>query len=147
LTQRGQAWLSGLLLALAIPGCVAADSTTYYVSPSGSNDNPGTEAEPFRDPGGCIANMQGGDVCQIKDGVYSKDGVKRSRPGWDVCSGAPGINGTAEARTTFMAYPGHHPRLTSESNAVIGAAVDEGRNPDCGFITFRGLTIEGGFVL
>ena len=52
--------------------CTTASATTYYVSPAGSDDNPGTsEGRPFRVVQHAVDQMQSGDTLVVLDGVYS----------------------------------------------------------------------------
>lgn len=56
---------------LIIPhACFAA---TYYVSPSGSNSNPGTSVSPWLTISYGVSRMAGGDTLILKDGTYSGD--------------------------------------------------------------------------
>ncbi len=43
---------------------------TYYVSPSGSNDNPGTKERPLKSPGFASRRLRPGDTLVIGEGTY-----------------------------------------------------------------------------
>ena len=43
---------------------------TFYISPSGNNENPGTSAQPWASPGYASKEMQGGDTLVIQSGRY-----------------------------------------------------------------------------
>src|SRR5579864_4080172 len=81
--------LALMLICLCL-GAAGAQATTYYVSPSGSDTNPGTQAAPFRQIRAAIAKVKPGDTVSIADGSYL---------GFDVNS----INGTAAAPITIQA--------------------------------------------
>lgn len=55
-----------LILLLPIPG-LAAD---YFVSPAGSDSNPGTMAQPFRTLGHAVTFLSPGDTCYLREGTY-----------------------------------------------------------------------------
>ncbi|WP_127502821.1 carbohydrate-binding protein [Actinoplanes solisilvae] len=82
-----------LLPAVASPAGAAARSTTYNVSPTGSDSATGTATAPFRTIQKCADVMVAGDTCRIAAGVY------RERV-------APRRDGTAHARITYAAAPG-----------------------------------------
>ena len=56
----------GMILALSSK--VAA--TTFFVSPTGSDSNPGTEDNPFQNIQKCANLVIAGDTCVVKDGIY-----------------------------------------------------------------------------
>ncbi len=74
---------------------------TYYVSPNGSEGNPGTRERPFADPLKAAALLEPGDTLYFRAGTYrcKTDGLVGLAP---ARSGRPG------APITFMAYPGEH---------------------------------------
>ncbi|WP_435832294.1 right-handed parallel beta-helix repeat-containing protein [Nonomuraea rubra] len=55
----------------AFPATAAA-GTTYHVSPSGSDANPGTSSSLFWHIQRCAAVMTAGDTCQIASGTYAR---------------------------------------------------------------------------
>jgi len=48
----------------------SAKATEYFVSPSGRDDNPGTDALPFQTLGHAASVVQPGDICSIHAGTY-----------------------------------------------------------------------------
>ncbi|MGW2299747.1 sigma-70 family RNA polymerase sigma factor [Streptomyces sp. NPDC001809] len=82
-----------------------APAPTYFVSPGGSDSNPGTSAgSPFRTLQKAADTAGPGDVVAVMNGTYTEP-----RKGSNVLtvkrSGRPG------APITFTAYPGHRPVL------------------------------------
>ena len=49
----------------------SAFAVTYYVSPTGSDTNPGTSAQPWASFSGAFGKMKAGDTLIVKDGTYS----------------------------------------------------------------------------
>ena len=69
----------GLLIGSVFLFFIAGNAlgATYYVAPTGSDSNPGTQAKPWAHPQKCADNMVGGDTCIVKDGTYDdKNGDK-----------------------------------------------------------------------
>ena len=56
------------LLPLLLSGLIY--STDYYVSPVGSDNNPGTLSSPFKTIQKATDNLEAGDVVNIMGGVY-----------------------------------------------------------------------------
>ena len=63
-----------LLVTLALPVTALGSSlqATHYVSPSGSDSNPGTEQEPWRTVEGSLAKLEPGDTLLLREGVYEE---------------------------------------------------------------------------
>jgi hypothetical protein len=136
--KRSGAYIpSALLVGSAIPLGLAgspvaqAASRTYYVSPSGSDSNPGTsQAQPFRTLQRAADSTAPGDTVSIMNGTYTE------RPGGsDVL--VISRSGRAGAPITFQAHPGHrpviHPLAGWNGIRVNGAS----------HIVVRGLEIKG----
>ncbi|HID38066.1 MAG TPA: T9SS type A sorting domain-containing protein [Calditrichaeota bacterium] len=68
-------------------------ATTYYVSPDGSDSNPGTEASPWKTIQKAANTAVAGDVVYIKAGIYDESVVIAN-------------SGTADNYITFSAHPG-----------------------------------------
>ncbi|MFB7037435.1 MULTISPECIES: sigma-70 family RNA polymerase sigma factor [unclassified Streptomyces] len=86
-----------------------APAPTYFVSPGGSDSNPGTSAgSPFRTLQKAADTAGPGDVVAVMNGTYTEP-----RKGSNVLtvkrSGRPG------APITFTAYPGHRPVLNPKT--------------------------------
>src|SRR6516225_7131165 len=69
-----------LLLLLLNLGISRAGAATYYVSPSGSDSNSGSQAAPWLTPYHAFPLLSAGDMCVIGAGVYSN-------PSHDVTTG------------------------------------------------------------
>ena len=85
------------------PAKVQASTTTvvlaspaYFVSPSGNDANPGTQAAPWRTLGYATNKLHPGDTLYAMGGTYAESVLV-----W--------VSGTAAAPITIMAYPGQSP--------------------------------------
>jgi hypothetical protein len=78
--QSHKKWVFfGLIIVLIlIPASLWA--TTFYVSPSGDDNNPGTADQPWQTIQKAAATVQAGAAVIIKDGVYT-DGIVVETPG------------------------------------------------------------------
>jgi hypothetical protein len=83
----------------------SATGTEYFVAPDGNNDNPGTEALPWRTIQKAANTLAAGDTVYIKNGTYHEQVVP-------VDSGTPGNY------ITYSAYPGHSPVI--DGTGVFG---------------------------
>ncbi len=89
-----------VIILIAISSIISAKD--YYVSPSGSNSNPGTISQPFKTIGYAESKMAGGDILFVHNGIYNE------KIAFD------GVSGTAEDPTIIMAYPGDTPVIDGE---------------------------------
>jgi len=131
-------WRSSVLFAVLSMMLVVQASTmvaaTYYVSTNGSVSNVGTAESPFLTIQQGVNAASAGDTVLVKTGTYHEwINITRS--------------GTASARITIMAYPGHSPVIdgTDEKTGIDVAVPDwkglfnsEGTN----YITLDGFEIK-----
>src|SRR5262245_24416560 len=76
---------------------VAAD---FYVSPSGSDSNPGTQAQPFATVQKALSVIASGDTIYLRGGTYNLSVQLK-----------PAIAGTAANYCELWAFPGERPVL------------------------------------
>lgn len=92
------------LVLLTVLWSKSSYATDYYVSPSGSDSNPGTEQLPFRNPQAAANVVNPGDTVFLMDGTYP--GVGSDKRVLNLSrSGTPGN------MITFRNYPGHRPQI------------------------------------
>lgn len=85
---------SALAVTLVEQGALLAPSgTVYYVAPTGSNSNPGTESNPWRTIQKAADTMVAGDTVYIKAGTYHERVI-------------PQRSGSANNYIVYAAYPG-----------------------------------------
>jgi len=108
-----------LLCNLKADFALAAPSPrTFYVSPSGSDKNPGTADKPFASPGYASKLLQPGDTLIVKKGVYFMSEY------WDDMI-TPEASGTPGAWITIRGEdPNDRPALVGRNNLI--AAVELG---------------------
>lgn len=78
---------------------------SYYVSPQGNNNNPGTIIHPWRTIRKAASMVEPGDVVYIRDGVY-QESVNIS------------TSGTGNAPIYFQAYPGENPVIDGNNFTI-----------------------------
>lgn len=128
--QPWKAHAYGILLATAVALLTAVNSnaTTYHVSPTGSDTNPGTQAAPWRTIGKAANVLGPGDTAVIGNGKYvEKVTVTKS--------------GTPTAPIVFQAAPGQTP-------VIDGAGLSTGTYGSlwafsgASYVKLDGLTIK-----
>jgi len=82
---------SCLIALMLLP--VAASAATYYVAKTGSDSNPGTEAQPWLTITKAANTMVAGDTVYVKAGTYSEQVI-------------PANSGTSGSYITYSVYPG-----------------------------------------
>ena len=87
---------------------VLASATSYYVSPGGNNNNPGTISKPFRNINRGISRLRPGDILYVRAGTYNET-VSIS-----------GTDGTENSPVIVTAYPGEAPVIDG-TGISIGA--------------------------
>jgi hypothetical protein len=113
---------AGLLAGLfGAPPVTEAATTVRYVSPTGSDANPGTLSAPWRTVAASLKKLRPGTTLYLRGGTYSGN-MDLDLP-----------DGTATARITVGSYPGER--------AVLKGLI---RFRDADFWTFRGLHVTWG---
>jgi arylsulfatase len=110
-TQRYQEQLKETGIPLWSPGQETADNnggTTYYVSPLGDNDNPGTSMQqPMRTVQHAVDGMKAGDTLVVLDGLYA--GELKLKPGITIRAWNPRkavFSGLAPLELAFEPHEG-----------------------------------------
>lgn len=119
-------------LLLLLPSEISA--AVYFVSPSGSDLNAGTQAAPWRTIGKAAATVSGGDLVYLRGGTYSEY-VNISRGG-----------NSDSNRVTFQAYAGEVPIIDGSSRRTNVSnpwnAVDNLINITANYVTLRGIELK-----
>ncbi|WNG51498.1 DUF1565 domain-containing protein [Archangium minus] len=112
------------LMATATPAAHAAE---YYVSPDGSDSNPGTESSPWRQISRANKTVAAGDTVKVAPGDY--DG------GFTTT-----VNGTATARITYVSTTKWGARINVDPNPTKR---DYGWKNTGEYVTIDGFEIDG----
>ena len=128
---------------MAISSLVSA--TTYYVSPTGNNSNPGTITAPWATWGYAFnsSSVRPGDTVYFRGGVYRMTTDNLAYPytageGYNVSR-----DGTIGNHIHFFAFPGENPILDC-SNVTPASNHNRGiyGGSDVNYIHFKGLTVR-----
>lgn len=102
-------------------------SCSFFVSPSGSDDSPGGEDQPWATFQYAADTAQPGDFICFRDGVYALDDVVRINN-----------SGTEEAMIVFIAYPGERPILDGGGEVSEMLMLEQGAS----LLRFSGFTLQ-----
>jgi parallel beta-helix repeat protein len=106
---------------------VIRPTTTFYVSPEGGDDSPGTRQQPFRTLQQAVKVAAPGDTVLARPGEYAGFVL-----GWDVP-----LAGSADAPITFTAQPGAV--IVSRNNKTADGIDLE---PGCDYVVIQGFTVK-----
>ena len=108
-------------------GCAAPSSNIYYVSPTGDDAAPGTQASPWRTLAKATASVGPGDTVYLTAGTYAEQLV-------------PQVSGTDGHYITFAVDPAGGPATIDGSTVALdqGGLVQIGRS----YINVCGLTVR-----
>jgi len=104
-----------ILLYAVLVARAPAQAATYYVSPSGSNANPGSRERPWATPGFGARQLAAGDTLVILGGTY----VLADLEGDTIVP----PSGTAAAWTTIRGEEGDRPVLAGRDNLLTAIAL------------------------
>jgi len=100
----------GMLLATPVRA-----ATTYYVATNGSDNNPGTQDQPFATPAQAATKVVAGDTVMVRGGTYYLN------PGVWI-----GNSGTASAHIVFQSYPGEKVILDGSNTSATSDIISIG---------------------
>ncbi len=119
-------WSAFLSCMAATVGALAGTQASFYVSPSGSDTNPGTLGLPFqsvakaRDVVRTVnGNMTGDIVVCLRGGTYQFPSTLQL---------GPQDSGTNGYEVVYQAYPGETPILSGGTNVTGWTLYDSGKN-------------------
>ena len=75
-------------------GAAGPQTTEYYVSPNGNDNNSGTLNNPWQTLEYALGKLSPGDILNLREGIYYESGINSN------------IKGTASAPITIQSYPG-----------------------------------------
>jgi hypothetical protein len=108
-------------------GISVTGHATYYVSPTGSDSNPGTLASPFRTINHGVGVLHAGDIVYVRAGTYAESliNVIPSGTSWGV-------------PVTVSAYPGESVTLQPASGQFVIEILGSSH-----YIVINGLNLDG----
>ncbi len=89
---------------------IVVQGATYYVSPTGDDNDPGSELSPWRTIAASVNRLSAGDTLYMREGTYYESNINVT------------CTGTEQSPITIKNYPGEKP--------VIDGAIEELQNPD-----------------
>ncbi|MET0402263.1 MAG: LamG-like jellyroll fold domain-containing protein [Cystobacter sp.] len=107
----------------------AVRATEYYVSPTGSDSNPGTESYPWRQISRANLTVTAGDTVKVAPGDYD-GGFTTS------------VNGSATARITYVSTSRGGARINVDPNSTAKKK-DHGWKNTGEYVTIDGFEIDG----
>jgi len=128
-TGRIVLFLLILTLSLGNFSKASAIGTSYYVSPTGSDSNPGTETQPLRTIGKAIGKLAAGDTLYVRSGIY-QEAVWISK------------SGTATNPIRIMAYPGETSIIDGNNYHLPNTTWDALLRIDGSYIHVSGLEVR-----
>ena len=124
--------LSTVILMLAMSHLQALSAHSYYVSASGEDANPGTEAKPLRTIQQAASMARAGDTVVVRAGVYK--GHVRLR-----------FSGEPDKPIIFRNYPRERPVVDGEGRGRIELQSEHGWQKPIGWITVEGFEARNGW--
>jgi MYXO-CTERM domain-containing protein len=130
--------LFGLLAGLGFCATKNALAAEYYVAPTGSDSNPGTQASPWGTVQKAASSAAAGDTVYFRAGTYSIT----------TPSGSNGIefskSGTSDTnRIKYWAYPGEVPVIDFTNMKVSSSGYTMGMHVTGSYLHFKGLEEKG----
>ena len=135
--------MKNLLFFLLFP-CFA-NAATYYISPTGNDNNPGTINSPFKTWERISQPrwnniLNGGDTVFIRGGTYVSPHASNGDDG--VACYWQNINGTSNSYVVIMAYPGEKPILDCSNVTPFYSDPWIIYMTDCNYVKVKGLHIR-----
>lgn len=117
---------------------VISNATTYYVSPTGSDSNPGTLASPFKTVAKLSVTLRAGDIAYLRGGTYTSTAGN----GAGVHFLIENLTGSAANPIRIWAYPGETPvfdlsNITPTNGYPFAMMISY-----CNYVHIKGLTIK-----
>ena len=125
--------MSGTILVAGGFGATAS-ATTSYLSPSGSDANPGTSSSPWKTFTSAIPKLKAGDTLVLRDGTYN-----RTNSGYpNIYCGRNAVSGTSSQRITLQAENERRAFMDGDGSAYPMFITK------CAYWTIQGIRFEGG---
>ena len=116
-----------------------ASAATYYIAPTGNDNNPGTITAPWAKWSKLeTVKLQPGDIVYIRGGIYrsAKGNSSSSHVIWN------GFNGTSANNIKIWAYPGESPVLNMD-NIITTRSATAIEIINSSYVHIKGLRVTG----
>ncbi len=123
----------GLNDTVATPAVTQTPTANYYVSPTGSDSNPGTITEPFYSLTKLVSVIQPGQLAYMRGGKYNYSSQSQIN--------ITNISGTSGNLITIENYPGETPTICPGSSYPSGVYGINWNSSS--YIHFKGIEITG----
>lgn len=111
---------------------------SYYISPAGSDSNPGTKSEPFQSLMKAQSAASSGDTVYIRGGIYDQFKISKIDSNYNY------VNDMTKSRITYEAYPGDKRPVFDFKNVPTNLRVAAFFiEPHTTGITFKGFDVIG----
>jgi len=128
-----------LVACFCLVGLFSQAQRTFYVSPTGSDNNAGTLSAPFASWAKLSSVMAAGDIAYIRGGTYrSTAGASAS-----VHCLWQNLQGTASSPITIMAYPGEYPVFNLDNINPTNSDPTALIIRNCKYLHIKGLHVTG----
>ena len=136
--------LRSIFLTVLLATCTVVSATTYYVSPSGNNNNAGTLNSPWATWGHAFNStaVRPGDTVYFRGGVYQMTSDNLAYPYTNGSGYNFSRNGTSDNYICYFAYPGEIPILDC-SNIILSSGSNRGIvGNNMNYVHIKGLTLR-----
>ncbi len=127
-----------LLLAMLLFLCSIANATNYYVSPTGSDANPGTLAQPFKTISKLNAVMQAGDTAFFRGGTYRSTQGNGAGTHYSINN----LTGNAISPIVLMAFPGELPIFNLDNIIPTNSNPFAMVTSNCSYVKLKGFVVK-----
>lgn len=117
----------------------AANANTYYVSPTGSDSNPGTITAPFATCEKLSSVLKAGDIAYVRGGTYRVNKSASSSNLWTIQN----LNGTSSNPIIIAAYQGEYPVLNLDNVSWTASGVFGLIVSNCSYLQIKGIRVTG----
>lgn len=127
--------LAALFMTISV--YAATSTTSYYVSTTGSDSNPGTKSKPFKSLMKAQSAVSSGDTVYIREGVYDDFKIAETDSTYNY------VHAFTKSGVTYEAYPGERPVFDFKNvptNLRVAAFFVEDNVTG---ITFEGFDVTG----
>jgi len=125
--------MRNVLILVLLCFCSSLKGATFYVSPSGSDSNPGTITQPFFTLNKAWSVVSAGDIVYMRGGTYNYGSTFTT---------FSGKNGSSGNYINIWAYPGEHPVIDYSSGSFSSQKAGISLS-SASYIYLKGIRVTG----